>query len=88
MRRAIPAAGFLAAALAATAVSGRLWFWTVCSSSPMSFAETDLDRNGRVSWAEADYVCNFGQREVRSGGKACTEYYALKDGLPLKIVCP
>jgi hypothetical protein len=88
MRRAVAAAIVLAGvALAITVGIGRICFWTLCSSSPMSFGETDLDHNGRVSWTEADYVCNFGQRQVTSSGKQCTEYYALKDGLPLKIVC-
>ena len=75
-------------ALGTTAVSGRVWFWTLCSSSPMSFDETDLDHNGRVSWSEADYVCNFGRRQVTSNGQQCTEYFAYKDGLTLKVVCP
>jgi len=54
----------------------------------MSFEEIDLDHNGRVSEAEAEYVCNCGQRQVISNGKQCTEYFAYKDGLPLKVVCP
>ena len=54
----------------------------------MSFDETDLDHNGRVSWSEAAYVCNFDRKQVTSNGKQCTEYFALKDGLTLKIVCP
>ena len=76
------------AALATAAFGGRVWFWTLCSSSPMSFDETDLDHNGRVSWSEAGYVCDFGQRQTTSNGKQCTEYFALKDGLILKTVCP
>ena len=54
----------------------------------MSFEETDLDHDGHVSWSEAEYVCDFGQRQVISNGKQCTEYFAYKDGLTLKVVCP
>ena len=74
--------------LGTVAISGRVWFWTLCASSPMSFDETDLDHNGRVSWSEAGYVCDFGRRPIVSNGKQCTEYFAYKDGLPLKVVCP
>ena len=75
-------------ALGTAAISGRVWFWTLCSSSPMSFDEIDRDHNGRVSEAEAEYACDCGQRKVISNGKECTEYFAYKDGLTLKVVCP
>ncbi len=29
-----------------------------------------------------------GTRVVCTGGQACTEYFSLKDGLPLRAVCP
>ena len=54
----------------------------------MSFDETDLDHDGRVSWSEAGYVCDYGRRHITSNGKQCTEYFAYKDGLTLKVVCP
>jgi len=54
----------------------------------MSFAEIDSDHNGRVSEAEAEYACDYGQRQIMLNGKQCTEYFAHKDGLTLKTVCP
>lgn len=64
------------------------WFWAFCSRGPMSLADADLDKSGHVSYLEADYVCNCGARPVTQDGKQCTEYFAAKDGLPLKVVCP
>jgi hypothetical protein len=72
----------------ATFASGRAWYWVLCRTVPMSFAEVDLNHNGRVSFDEADYVCSCGSRQVTLEGKQCTEYFAYKDGLPLKTVCP
>jgi hypothetical protein len=54
----------------------------------MSFEEVDRNRDGAVSFIEASYVSSSGTREVQQDGRRCVEYYALKDGLPLKIVCP
>ncbi len=52
-----------------------------------TWAELDLDGNGVVGFGEADYVSSSGTRTVLLGGQECTEYYAYKDGLPLKVVC-
>jgi hypothetical protein len=56
-------------------------------SSPFSWNETDLNKNGFASPTEADYFGNFGKRQFVENGKSCTEYFALKDGLPLRKDC-
>ena len=50
----------------------------------MTFDEADLDKDGSVSLTEASYIASSGKRTVG----LCTEYFAYKDGLALKTVCP
>tara|TARA_B100000809_G_scaffold249203_1_gene280221 strand:- start:59 stop:211 length:153 start_codon:yes stop_codon:yes gene_type:complete len=47
----------------------------------------DLDNNGFVTSGEADYVSSSGERDITVNGEKCIEYYAYKDGLPVKVVC-
>jgi hypothetical protein len=56
-------------------------------SSPFTYGELDLDNNGVISPTEFEYLMSNGQRKILHAGKQCVEYYALKDGLPIKIVC-
>ena len=67
------------------------WFYlmpyVLIMFSPFSWAEVDMDKNGFVSPSEAGYYADYGERQYMENGKSCTEYYALKDGLPLKKVC-
>ena len=56
-------------------------------TSPLTFEAMDFDRNGFVTFSELVYVNAYGTRQVTENGETCTEYYALKDGLRLKIVC-
>ena len=63
-------------------------FLSVRSVVPMTFNEADLNKDGTVSLGEAEYIADSGKRDVIQEGRHCTEYFAYKDGLPLKIVCP
>lgn len=56
-------------------------------SSPLSYSEMDLNQNGFVSYEEALKLSDSDTRLVMVNGKECTEYYALKDGLPIQVVC-
>ena len=56
-------------------------------SSPFSIAESDLNGDGFLSSTEADYFGNYGTRKIQIQNKECTEYYSLKDALPIKTVC-
>ena len=57
-------------------------------SSPLSYAEMDINHDGKVEFFEVDYASSFGERPVERAGLKCIEYFAYKDGLPLKVVCP
>lgn len=57
------------------------------SRVPVIFNEADLDRDGHVSWTEAGYIADRGTRLVVLDGRQCTEYFAFKDGMPIKVVC-
>ncbi|ODW53215.1 hypothetical protein BBL88_16170 [Vibrio parahaemolyticus] len=57
------------------------------SDERYSFNEMDLDRDGIVSFGEAAYISDSDTRRVMVDGKACIEFFALKDGLPIKVEC-
>jgi len=59
----------------------------VIASLPFTYSEMDLNNNGIVGFSEAMYFADYGTKEIKEGSKQCTEYFALKDGLPLKVVC-
>ena len=61
-----------------------LWF---IYSSPLNMSEMDLNNNGWVSFSEADYSASYGIREIQVNNESCIEYFAYKDGLPLKVTC-
>ncbi|MCW8856930.1 MAG: hypothetical protein OQJ95_06155 [Kangiella sp.] len=70
----------------AAAVFAALYAFLIFSSQ-LSYSEMDLNRNGVVSYEEALKFFDVGVRLVMVEGKECTEYYALKDGLPVEVVC-
>ena len=55
--------------------------------SPLAFDELDFDQNGFVTFGELAYSSSYRTREVTENGVRCIEYYALKDGLRLKLAC-
>ena len=64
-----------------------LFGWLVFSG-PLPYAELDLNHDGSVSFSEAEYAASYGERTIAVGNLQCTEYFAYKDGLPLKVICP
>lgn len=58
------------------------------SRVPITYAEADFNKDGTVSLTEAEYIASSGTRDVIQEGRPCTEFFAYKDGLPLKIICP
>lgn len=52
-------------------------------STGISFKDMDWDNNGRVSIDEFFKTSRIGHRKVG----ACTEYFLLKDGSPVKNSC-
>lgn len=70
-----------------------LFIYVICRavSSYMhgySWQEMDWNQNGITSVAELIYGSDIGKREIIINQKPCIEYYAYKDGLPVKTVCP
>lgn len=56
-------------------------------SSPLPYAEMDLDKNGIVSFGEAEYTADVGMRKRIVGENICLEYFSYKDGLEIKTDC-
>jgi hypothetical protein len=79
-----------AIAFTATGLVGSYWvfFGWMVYASPLSYAEMDINYDGKVEFFEADYASSYGERSVKKAGLKCIEYFAYKDGLPLKVVCP
>lgn len=71
---AVPAAA-LGVAVIASLEKGYAW------------ADMDWDGDGRTSVREFLQSADIGVRETQPGGRPCREYYALKDGLPVRLVC-
>ena len=66
----------------------RIAFALARAAVPVTHAEADRNHDGEVSYWEADELVEAGKRPARRGATICTEYYSLKDGLPLKVACP
>ncbi|WP_051091806.1 hypothetical protein [Methylosarcina fibrata] len=52
-----------------------------------SWQEMDWRRRRSTSISDFFAASDIGKREVIKNGKKCIEYYAYKDGLPVKTVC-
>jgi len=53
-----------------------------------SWQEMDWHQRGTTSISDFFGASDIGKREVVQDGRKCTEYFAYKDGLPVKTVCP
>jgi hypothetical protein len=53
-----------------------------------SWSEMDWRQRGSTSISDFFAASDIGKREVQVNGMSCVEYYAYKDGLPVKTVCP
>ena len=52
------------------------------------WSEMDWDADGKTTLSEFLAAADVGKREAISGLKGCIEYYAYKDGMPVRIDCP
>lgn len=52
-----------------------------------SWQEMDWQQRGTTSISDFFAASDIGKRETVQNGKKCIEYYAYKDGLPVKTVC-
>ena len=57
-------------------------------SKGYSWEEMDWDQNGSTDLWEFISSGDIGKREIEKNGNICQEYFAFKDGMPVKIVCP
>ena len=53
-----------------------------------SWGEMDWNQKGYTSIFDLFSASDIGKRDLLINGKVCVEYYAYKDGLPVKISCP
>lgn len=72
---AVLAALYLVFRIAASAMQGYSW------------QEMDWQQRGTTSIADFFKASDIGRRDVERAGKKCVEYYAYKDGFPVKTVC-
>lgn len=52
-----------------------------------SWQEMDWRQRGSTSIDDFFAASGIGKREINQEGKKCVEYFAYKDGLPVKVVC-
>ncbi len=52
------------------------------------WTDMDWDADGFTSPSDLLRASDIGRHEVTQDGLTCLEYFALKDGLPVKVVCP
>jgi hypothetical protein len=50
--------------------------------------QSDWNQDGRTTLREWFYGMDVGTRTVTVAGKPCIEYFAFKDGLPVRVDCP
>ncbi len=50
--------------------------------------DMDWNQDGRTSIGEIIESSDVGSRSKLVDGVECVEYFAYKDGLPIKVVCP
>ena len=53
-----------------------------------SWKEMDWNSDGATTFSEFLEASDIGRRVVTVSGKACVEFFAYKDGLPVRIDCP
>lgn len=53
-----------------------------------AWSEMDWDSDGKTTPSEFLAAADIGRREAISAPEGCTEYYAYKDGMPVRIDCP
>ena len=62
--------------------------FVAAASSGHGWRASDWNRDGRTTAGEWFLGMDVGRRTVVVQGQACTEYFDLKDGRPLRVDCP
>ncbi|MEC9406498.1 MAG: hypothetical protein VX549_04425 [Pseudomonadota bacterium] len=76
--------------VSALAVLAGVWAAFAAHAGMSRFAWTEMDWNsdGTTSLSELLQSADVGKRTIQQDGRECVEYFAFKDGLPTKVVCP
>jgi hypothetical protein len=53
-----------------------------------TYKTMDWNQDGYTSLMELISSSDIGSRNISVNGEHCIEYYAYKDGLPVKVICP
>jgi hypothetical protein len=65
---------------------GALYLYLL-GNTPLPYAHMDFDGNGVVTFGELAYANAYETRRIPVAESSCTEFYSLKDGQRLKLVC-
>lgn len=69
------------------ALAGLCFYLVLLNGLPFTSDEMDLNKNGVVGFSELSYFFDYGTNPIIKDSQECLEYYALKDGVPLKVEC-
>jgi len=59
------------------------------AGSGLSWTDMDWNNDGHTSIGEvADFLLDMDVRSIAADGKPCREVYLLKDGMPVRQLCP
>ena len=61
---------------------------TRSAESGLRWHEMDFNHDGTTSLGEFLEAGDVNTRPVVRNGRRCTEYFLLKDGMPVKVSCP
>jgi hypothetical protein len=64
-----------------------LWVMVLAISQGYSWQEMDWNNDGQTTLMEVWDSAEVGRSETQKHGKACSEYFHFKDGVPFKSVC-
>jgi hypothetical protein len=79
---------FVITAVCLLAVSCLTFRAIISLNQGYSWKEMDWHQQGKTSLSDFFAASDIGKREIVKLNKKCVEYYAYKDGLPVKTVCP
>ena len=65
-------------------------FASLMAATTYNYGVSDMDWNGdgRVTVLEFFAAWDVGMRPIDRDGRQCREFFSLKDGLPIREVCP
>lgn len=74
--------------VAVAAVVYSCWRFAAGFAQGYSWEEMDWHQRGKTSLVDVWMASEIGKREIQIRGRVCVEFFWLKDGLPVKVICP